>query len=146
MKRPGLAFLIILLSGLVTALAATAQQAGKVYRIGYLSLGSASGGISRPFRDTLRQLGYVEGQNLVIESRFPDAKVAELPRLPADLIQRKVDLIVTIGTPTTQAAKEATTTIPVVMGGSGDPVEHGLVASLARPGGNITGVTHSPGP
>jgi len=146
MKRPGLIFLIILLSGLVTALAATAQQAGKVYRIGYLSLGSPSDGVSPQFRDTLRQLGYVEGQNLLIESRFADAKVDELPRLAADLIQRKVDLIVTIGTPTTQAAKDATTTIPIVMGGSADPVEHGLVVSLARPGGNITGVTHSPGP
>ena len=147
MKRPGLVFLIVLLSILAAPLVAEAQhQAGKVYRIGYLSLGSPSDGVERPFRDTLRQLGYVEGQNLLIESRFADAKVDQLPGLAADLVRRNVDLIVTIGTPPVQAAKEATATIPIVMAGSADPVEHGLVASLAQPGGNVTGVTHSPGP
>jgi ABC-type uncharacterized transport system substrate-binding protein len=147
MKRPGLAFLIVLLSILAAPLVAEAQhQAGKVYRIGYLSLGSPSDGVSRPFRDTLRQLGYVEGQNLLIEFRFADAKVDQLPGLAADLVRRNVDLIVTIGTPPVQAAKEATATIPIVMTGSADPVEHGFVASLAQPGGNVTGVTHSPGP
>jgi putative ABC transport system substrate-binding protein len=146
MKRPGLAFLIFILSILVAPLSSEAQPAGKVYRIGYLSLGSPSDGVSRPFRDTLRQLGYVEGQNLLIESRFADAKVDQLPGLAADLVRRNVDLIVTIGTPPVQAAKEATATIPTVMAGSADPVEHGFVASLAQPGGNVTGVTHSPGP
>src|SRR5262245_41942857 len=137
---------LVFLTILVAPAVAEAQPAGKVYRIGFLSLGSPSDGVSRPLRETLRQLGYVEGQNLVIEARFADAKVDELPRLAADLVQRKVDVIVTIGTPTAQAAKEATAAIPVVMGGSADPVEHGLVASLSRPGGNVTGVTHSPGP
>ena len=146
MKRPGLAFLIFILSILVAPLGSEAQPAGKVYRIGYLSLGSPSDGVSRPLRDTLRQLGYVEGQNLLIESRFADAKVDQLPGLAADLVRRNVDLIVTIGTPPVQAAKEATATIPIVMAGSADPVEHGFVASLAQPGGNVTGVTHSPGP
>jgi putative tryptophan/tyrosine transport system substrate-binding protein len=146
MKRPGLAFLIFILSILVAPLGSEAQPAGKVYRIGYLSLGSPSDGVSRPLRDTLRQLGYVEGQNLLIESRFADAKVDQLPGLAADLVRRNVDLIVTIGTPPVQAAKEATGTIPIVMAGSADPVEHGFVASLAQPGGNVTGVTHSPGP
>jgi putative ABC transport system substrate-binding protein len=146
MKQPGLAFLIVLLAILAAPLAAEAQQPGKVYRIGYLSLGSPSGGVSRPFRDTLRKLGYVEGQNLLIEARFADAKADQLPGLAADLVQRKVDLIVTIGTPPVKAAKEATATIPIVMAGSADPVEHGFVATLAQPGGNVTGLTHSPGP
>jgi len=147
MKRSGLAFLVfVLLPILAVPLAAEAQSMGKVYRIGYLSLGSPSDGVSRPFRDTLRQLGYVEGQNLLIESRFADAKVDQLPGLAADLIQHRVDLIVTIGTPPVKAVKEATATIPIVMAGGADPVEHGLVASLAQPGGNVTGVTHSPGP
>lgn len=146
MKRAGPAFLIFILSILVAPLGSEAQPTGKVYRIGYLSLGSPSDGVSRPFRDTLRQLGYVEAQNLLIESWFADAKVDQLPGLAADLVRRNVDLIVTIGTPPVQAAKEATATIPIVMAGSADPVEHGFVASLARPGGNVTGVTHSPGP
>jgi putative ABC transport system substrate-binding protein len=149
MKRPGLAFFLSLTLAVVllaAPLAVDAQPAGKVYRIGYLSLGSPSNGVSRQFRDTLRQLGYVEGQNLLIEARFADAKVDQLPGLAAYLVQRNVDAIVTIGTPPVKAAKDATATIPIVMAGSADPVEHGLVASLARPGGNVTGVTHSPGP
>ena len=84
-------------------------------------------------------MGYVEGQNLLIESRFADAKVDQLPGLAADLVRRNVDLIVTIGTPPVQAAKEATATIPIVMAGSADPVEHGLVASLAQPRGQCDG-------
>jgi putative tryptophan/tyrosine transport system substrate-binding protein len=141
------AFITGMAGGLLAApVAVEAQQAGKIYRVGYLSLGPPSDGISRPFRDTLRQLGYVEGQNLLIEARFADAKADQLPGLAADLVQRKVDLIVTIGTPPVEAAKAATATIPIVMAGSADPVEHGFVTSLAQPGGNVTGVTHSPGP
>jgi putative ABC transport system substrate-binding protein len=128
-------------------LAARAQVPGRVYRIGYLSPGSATqDGISSAFRDALLKMGYAEGRNLVIESRFADAHFDRLPALAKDLVQAGVDIIVTIGTPTVQAAKEATTTIPIVMAGSADPVEHKLVTSLARPGGNVTGVTHSPGP
>ena len=146
MKRPGLAYLMVLLAILIAPLAVDAQPAGKVYRIGYLSLGSPSNGVSRAFRDTLVQLGYVEGRNAVIETRFADARVDLLPGLAADLVQRNVDVIVAIGTPPVKAAKDATASIPIVMAGSADPVEHGLVASLAQPGGNVTGVTHSPGP
>ncbi len=128
-----------------------AQPASKVYRMGWLSLGSPPppGQTSvhmDAFRDGLRGLGYVEGQHFTIEGRFADASIDQLPALAADLVAQKVDVIVTVGTPTVKAAKGATATIPIVMAGSGDPVEHGLVASLARPGGNVTGVTHSPGP
>jgi putative ABC transport system substrate-binding protein len=131
---------------LAAPLTAEAQPAGKVWRIGYLGLGSPSDGVSGPFRDALRQLGYVEGQNLLIETRFADAEADKLPGLASELVQRKVDVIVAIGTPPVKAAKDVTATIPIVMAGSADPVQHGLVASLAHPGGNVTGVTHSPGP
>jgi hypothetical protein len=99
MKRKGTTLLILLAFGLLVAPRfAETQSSGKVYRVGYLSLGSPSGGVSRQFRDTLRQLGYAEGQNLLIEARFADAKVDQLPALAADFVQRKVDVIVTIGT------------------------------------------------
>jgi putative ABC transport system substrate-binding protein len=98
------------------------------------------------FRNALSELGYVEHRNFVIESRFADTDWDRLPMLAKDLVDRGVDLIVTIGTPTVAAAKAATTTIPIIMAGSADPVEHGLVASLARTGDNVSGVTHSPGP
>jgi putative ABC transport system substrate-binding protein len=109
-----------------------------VYRIGYLTAGS---GVEEVFRQALRQLGYVEGQNIVIEGRFAERKLERLPDLAAELVRLKVDVIVTITTPAAQAAKNATATIPVVMAGSADPVELGLVASLARPGENISGIT-----
>ena len=124
------------------SLPADAQQVGKVYRIGYLT---ASGGVEQAFRDAMRQLGYLEGQNIVIEGRFAERKLERLPDLAAELVRLKVDVIVTITTPAAQAAKNATATIPVVMAGSSNPVELGLVASLARPGGNVTGVTNNPG-
>jgi putative ABC transport system substrate-binding protein len=98
------------------------------------------------FRNALSELGYVEHRNYIIESRFADTDWDRLPRLAKELVDRGVDVIVTIGTPPVAAAKAATTTIPIVLAGSADPVEHGLVASLASPGGNVTGVTHSPGP
>jgi putative ABC transport system substrate-binding protein len=125
---------------------AVSQPTAKTYRIGYLSPGAASQGVSRPFRDALQDMGYIEGRNLVIESRFADTHMDQLPALAKDLVHAGVDVVVTIGTPTVLAAKEATTAIPIVMAGSADPVEHKLVTSLARPGGNVTGVTHSPGP
>jgi ABC-type uncharacterized transport system substrate-binding protein len=152
MQLAGTALLASLALSLITApLAVEAQQAGKVYRIGYLSPGEpptppASSENLDAFKQGMRALGYVEGRHFVVESRFADTKFDRLPGLAAELVALPVDIIVTIGTPTVKAAKEATTTIPIVMAGSADPVEHGLVASLARPGGNVTGVTHSPGP
>ena len=145
MRLIGLA-VVLTLSLTLAPLSSEAQQAGKMYRIGYLDAGDASRGVSRPFLGALKDLGYVEGRNIIIEGRFANSKMDQLPRLAKELVGAGVDIIVTIGTPTVQAAKEATTAIPIVMAGSADPVEHKLVASLARPGGNITGVTHSPGP
>ncbi len=143
MKRRGIVIIAVLLIGILAVpLAVEAQQAGKVYRIGYLTPG---GGVEQSFRDAMQRLGYVEGQNIVIEGRFAERKLERLPDLAAELVGLKVDVIVTITTPAAQAAKNATTTIPVVMAGSAFPVELGLVASLARPGGNVTGVTNNPG-
>ena len=90
----------------------------------------------------MRELGYVEGKNLVIEWRFADGKLERLPGLAAELVQLKVDVIVTAGSPAISAAQKATTTIPIVMASAGDPVGSGFVKSLARPGGNITGLSN----
>ena len=122
---------------------AEAQQATKVARIGYLS-GAASDGQSarrEPFRQGLRELGYLEGKNIVIEYRWAEGKLDRLPALAAELVRLKVDIIVTAGASATRPVKEATSTIPIVMTGDGDPVGSGFVASLARPGGNITGLS-----
>jgi putative ABC transport system substrate-binding protein len=121
--------------------AASAQQTGKVYRIGFLGIANASSWESQiaALRQGLRELGYEEGKNLVIEYRWAEEDFDRLPKLASDLVSLKVDLIVTHGTPGCRAAKQATTTIPVVMAAVGDPVRSGLVASLARPGGNLTG-------
>jgi len=143
--KPGL-LLALALVLFAAPMVAETQPTAKIYRIGYLSPEAASQGVSRPFRDALQDMGYIEGRNLVIESRFADTHMDQLPALAKDLVRAGVDVIVTIGTPTVQADKEATTAIPIVMAGSADPVEHKLVTSLARPGGNVTGVTHSPGP
>ena len=123
-----------------------AQQQGKVWRVGYLGqnvrpASLESGGAGAFFR-ALRDLGYVEGKNLVIEWRFAEDKVERLPRLAAELVQLKVDVIMTGGTPAVSAAQKATTTIPIVFGNAGDPVGSGFVKSLARPGGNITGLSN----
>jgi len=121
-------------------LPAGAHHTGKVYRIGYLKNGGI-GPNEEAFREALRELGYVEGQNIVIEWRPAKGKLERLPELAAELVRLKVDCIVAVGLGPTGIAKRATTTIPIVMGNaSGDPVQHGLVASLARPGGNVTGV------
>ncbi|MGE5059772.1 MAG: ABC transporter substrate-binding protein [Betaproteobacteria bacterium] len=121
--------------------AATAQQAGKIFRIGFLDPSTASGSanILEVFRQELRKLGWIEGNNLIIEYRFAEQNSERLPELAADLVRLKVDLIVTVATPAALAAKKATTTIPIVMVVAGDPVVAGLVVSLARPGGNVTG-------
>jgi putative ABC transport system substrate-binding protein len=120
-----------------------AQQKGKVWRIGFLGTASASGFARRvdALRAGLRDLGYVEGKNLVIEFRWAEGNYERLPALAAELVRLKVDIIVTHATPGALAAKSATTTIPIVMATSSDPVATGLVASLARPGGNVTGMS-----
>jgi putative ABC transport system substrate-binding protein len=141
MRRIGLA-VVITLNLFLAPLAADAQQAGKVPRIGFLSLTSPS---DRPFlldafRQRLRELGWVEGQNIVIDYRYAEDRVDRLPDLAAELVRLKVDLIVaSAGTQVATAAKNATETIPIVMIFVRDPVGTGLIASLARPGGNVTG-------
>ena len=143
MRRSAIGLMLTLVLGFfVTPLAVEAQQSKKVYRIGFLSAGSS---LPTPnveaFQQSLRALGYVEGQNLAIEYRYAENHLERLPDLAAELVRLPVDLIVTSGTPATRAAKHATTTIPIVMAGIGaDPVEAGLVASLARPEANVTGV------
>jgi putative ABC transport system substrate-binding protein len=134
-----LAFVAILLL-LAVPLAAQGQQAEKVYRIGYLSLPPLDVRLDS-FREGLRDLGYVEGRNIVFEIRSAEGKPDRLPDLAADLVRRKVDLIATATGTTAVAAKKATQTIPIVMLGSGDAVRQGLATSLARPGGNVTGLT-----
>ena len=127
---------------ILTTIHLQAQQPTKVPRIGFLT------GVSPPtnsarheaFRQGLRELGYAEGKNIVIDWRSAEGKFDRLPALAAELVRLKVDIIVTGGGATTRAAKEMTTTIPIVMAQDGDPVGNGFVASLARPGGNITGL------
>ena len=122
---------------------ADAQQTGKIFRIGFLDTSTASGSavLVEAFRQELSKLGWIEGKNITIEYRFAEQKHERLPELAADLVRLKVDLIVASGGPTPLAAKRATTTIPIVMTSSADPVGAGLVASLARPGGNVTGLS-----
>src|SRR5882724_8398754 len=122
---------------------ATAQPTGKIPRIGFLDNSTASGSAVRleAFRQELSKLGWSEGKNITIEYRFADQKLERLPELAADLVRLRVDLIVAQGTPVALAAKSATTTIPIVMASGGHPVGAGLVASLARPGGNVTGLS-----
>ena len=135
----------VLLCAMLFALcsAADAQLPTKVPRIGYLSPTSPSISPTRieAFRQGLREIGYVEGKNIVIEYRYAERKFDRLPALAAELVRLKVDLIVTTGPTVTRAAKEATTTIPIVMTSDTDPIGNGFVASLARPGGNITGLS-----
>jgi putative tryptophan/tyrosine transport system substrate-binding protein len=122
---------------------AEAQQPTKVHRIGYLTASSLSANPTRvaAFRQVLRELGYIEGQNIVIEWRSSEGKGDRLPALAAELASLKVNVIVTSGPTATRSAKEATVTIPIVMAQDNDPVGNGFVASLARPGGNITGLS-----
>jgi putative ABC transport system substrate-binding protein len=146
----------LVLSILLDPLATAAQPPAKVARIGYLSpLGAPrpvlagdfweafldGGAYLDAFVQCLGDLGYREGHNLVLDARFAEGKLAQLPALVTELVQQQVDLIVTLGNAAPHAAKAATTTIPIVMVGADDPVGTGLVASLARPGGNITGLS-----
>jgi len=126
---------------LTTASFAEAQQAGKIFRIGFLDGSTAAGNavLVKVFLQELSKLGWIEGKNFTVEYRFGEQKTERLPELAADLVRLKVDLIVVTGGPSVLAAKKATTTIPIVMASVGDPVGEGLVASLARPGGNVTG-------
>lgn len=144
------AFLGTLLGGVVVTPRAVAAKA-KLARIGWLDAGmtpttAAPSRALTPFKRRLGELGYVERRDFVIESRFADTYWDRLPGEAHDLVARGVDVIVTIGTPTVLVAKKATTTIPIVMAGAGEPLELGLVTSLAHPGGNVTGVAHNPGP
>jgi ABC-type uncharacterized transport system substrate-binding protein len=136
---------IILISGAVVAgpLAAQAQQPAKVPRIGFLGNSTAAleSNLVGPFREGLRELGHEEGRSIVIEYRWAEGMYERFPVLIAELIALKVDVIVTAGTPAALAVKKATTSIPLVMIAVGEPVATGLVASLARPGGNATGVS-----
>ncbi|HEV2041641.1 MAG TPA: ABC transporter substrate-binding protein [Casimicrobiaceae bacterium] len=147
-RSAGSALLLGLLAFAVAPLAAEAQQAGKVYRVGYLSTPtreSVEHGLAA-FLRTLRGLGWIEGQNLIIEYRWAEGNVELLPGLAAELVRNKVDVIVAPAGSAALAAKNATSSIPIVMIFASDPVETGLVASLRRPGGNITGTTFTPGP
>jgi len=139
-KVVGLAIWAVLLA---LSFPAGAQQAKKIPRIGFLASVSASSDADRieAFRQGLRELGYVEGQNVTIEYRWADGKFEQLPDLAAELVRLKVDVIVAVVTQASLAAKKATGTIPIVMVGVSDPVGSGLVASLARPGTNITGTS-----
>jgi putative ABC transport system substrate-binding protein len=120
---------------------ARAQQSAKVFRIGFLSPAGRPGPAITALLQGLRELGYVEGRNLVIDVRYAEEKLERLPGLAAQLVQLKVDVLVPLGPPATRAAKQATNVIPIVLVGNVDPVSSGLVASLARPGGNITGMS-----
>ena len=128
--------------------AAVAQLPGKVYRIGYIVVASPEEQthLTKAFEDGMRDAGYVEGRNVVYERRFAHGDPARLPELAADLVKRAPDVIVTGANPVIGAVKQATSTIPVVMGISRDPVGAGFIASHARPGGNITGLAADPVP
>ena len=140
----GLLSAFLALALLAALLAAEAQPAGKSHRIGFLGVGSREGRafLIEGFLQGLREHGYVEGRNIIIEYRFSEDRNDRLPALAAELVDRKVELILASGTPASFAARQATNTIPIVMGSlAADPVETGLIVSLARPGGNITGMT-----
>ena len=130
-------------SALGAPLASFAQQQGKVWRIGFLQSGvrPPDGLPPAVLRQSLAELGYAEGKNVMYEGRWAEGKITRLPELAAELVQRRVDAIVVLGWPATHALKSATSTIPIVIAGGGDAIESGLVASLSRPGGNLTGMS-----
>jgi putative ABC transport system substrate-binding protein len=141
MKKTTLLAIVVVVMHLAVGVIAHAQQSGKNFRIGYLDNSTASGSavLVDAFRQQMSKLGWIEGKNITIESRFAEQKLERLPELAADLVRLKVDLIVVSGGPTPLAAKGATSTIPIVMVSATDPVGAGVIASLARPGGNVTG-------
>ena len=140
MRLIGLA-VILTVSLILAPLAVEAQQAGKVYRIGYLSLRHGPGPFEEVFRQALRELGWIEGRNVAFEYRWAAGQLDRLPALAEGLVRSNVDLIVTSTMRVARAAKNATKTIPIVMAVAADAVENGVVASLARPGGNVTGLS-----
>jgi putative tryptophan/tyrosine transport system substrate-binding protein len=137
-------FITLALGLLVAPLASDAQPPGKIPRVGILTAVTAPTiePLQELLRQGLRERGYVEGQHIVLESRSAEGHYERLPALAAEMVARPVDVLVTWGTPATVAAKKATSTVPILFFGVGDPVGSGLVASLARPGGNVTGVTN----
>src|SRR5262249_10619838 len=137
----GLVIALAPLGSKVSAQEYKAQQALGIPRVGLLRPGSPPDPYVDAFRRGLNDMGHVERQTITLEYRWAEGRLERLPRLAAELVQLKVDVIVTQGTPATLAAKQASTTIPIVMVGTGDPLATGLVASLARPGGNVTGST-----
>jgi len=143
MKKTTLLLIVVIVMQLAVGMIAHAQQAGKIFRIGFLDSSTASGmaGLLAAFRQELSKLGWIEGKNIAIEYRFGEQQNERLPELAADLVRLKVDLIVVTSGPPALAAKKATTTIPIVMTSVADPLGSGLVASLARPGGNVSGLS-----
>jgi putative tryptophan/tyrosine transport system substrate-binding protein len=139
-----LVFLLLLASAILLApLAAGAQQAGKVYRIGFLRAGRPPSTFVEGFQQGLRERGYVDGQNVVIEYRFTEESLDQLPQLAEELVRRNVNVILASAAPPAVAAQQVTSSVPIVFVGVIGPVELGLVQSLARPGGNITGLAIS---
>jgi len=140
--KKNLGLFVLAIVFLTTVSLADAQQTGKIPRIGFLGTSpSAIAARIEAFRQGLRELGYVEGKNIFIEWRHVEGKPERMSELAAELVRLKVDIIITGGPPATRAAKEATVTIPIVMTQDTDPVGNGFVASLARPGGTLTGFT-----
>ncbi len=139
MKKTTLLSIVVVVMHLAVGVITHAQQPGKIFRIGFLDTSTTSGSavLVEAFRREMRKLGWIEGKNFTTEYRFAEQKPERLPELAVDLVRLKVDLIVVSGTPPALAAKKATTTIPIVMASPADPVGAGLVASLARPGGNV---------
>ena len=146
-KIPRRRFLLALGALSIAPSAANAQSREKVYRVGYIQTATPDEQeqLTKAFDEGLRELGYVEGRNIVVERRFAWGKQERLPGLAVELVRLNVDVIVTGGNPVIAAVKQATATIPIVMGASRDPVGAGFIASLARPGGNITGLTNDTG-
>jgi putative ABC transport system substrate-binding protein len=144
MKHVRLALVAMLALGILTVtLAAEAQEfkAERIPRIGYLSIGPGPSAATEAFRQGLRELGYVEGQSILVECRYAEGRVERLPALAAELLDLRVGLIVVLGNRAVRAARQVTSTVPIVVAFSSEVMETGFVASLARPGGNITGLT-----
>jgi putative tryptophan/tyrosine transport system substrate-binding protein len=140
--RRNIAIWLLTTIPMVTVGHADAQQPGKIYRIGYLDPSTAAGSMTllEAFRQELRKLGWIDGRNISVEYRFSEQRPERLPDLAAELVRLNVDVIVSSSTPSALAAKSVTSTIPIIMANAGDPVSAGIVGSLARPGGNVTGL------